>query len=83
MADDKRIPSLDRSGVDNSLPFDSEPSCLIGWGLHCVGADARFAMQDIVEWKHSLALAQLILDIEKLRRKHVEHCPECNPGAAA
>jgi hypothetical protein len=73
------ITSPHRSSVKNSPPFDPEPSCLIDFGLYCAAADARFAVQNAVDWKCSLALAQLILDIEKLRRKHAEHCDECNP----
>jgi hypothetical protein len=79
----KRIASSGRSSIDNSLPFDCGSSCVIDFGLHCVACDARFAIQNTVEWKCSLALAQLILDIEKLRRKHAQHCSECNPGLAA
>jgi hypothetical protein len=75
---DKRITPPTRSGSDNSLPFDCEAACLISWGLHSVVADARFALQGTVEWKCSLALAQLILDVERLRRTHAETCPECS-----
>jgi hypothetical protein len=75
----KRISPVDRG----SLPFDPEPGCLIDFGLHCVACDARFALQSTVEWKGSLALAQLILDVEKLRRVHSEQCSACKPGAAA
>jgi len=79
----KRISPADRSSVENSLPFDPDPSCLIDFGLHCVACDARCAMQNGVDWKCSLALAQLILDVEKLRRKHAEYCPECGGEIAA
>ena len=77
------LPSRDRSSVENSLPFDPEPSCQLDFGLHAVACDARFALQDIDDWKSALALAQLVLDVERLRRKHAETCPECNTGEAA
>jgi hypothetical protein len=67
---------------DNSLPFDSDPSCLIDFGLHCVAADARSAVLGIDEGPRAVALAQLALDVEKLRRKHYDCCPECGGEAA-
>jgi hypothetical protein len=78
-----RVPPSDRSCLDNP-PFEPEPQCPIHWGLYCVAVDARFAVQNIGgDWKAQLALAHLVLEIERLRRKHAEYCDECNPGAAA
>jgi hypothetical protein len=77
------VPSPDRSSSEKSLPFDCEPSCLISFGLHCVAADARSAVLATDEGRRAIELAQLALDVEKLRRKHAEHCPECSPEAAA
>jgi hypothetical protein len=64
----------------SALPFDPEPSsCQLDWGLYCVAEDARMGID---EGPRAIELAQLALDIEKLRRKHAEHCPECNPETA-
>jgi hypothetical protein len=83
MDDASRVTSFDPSSPGDPLPFDTEPSCLIDFGLHCVAADARSAVLGIDEGPHATELAQLALDIEKLRRRHAEHCPECNPETAA
>lgn len=72
-----RISPGDRSSIENQLPFDPDPSCRLDFGLHCVAADARLILKGTVEWKRSLTLAQLILDVERLRHKHAETCPEC------
>jgi hypothetical protein len=77
MMDDHRVTSPHHSSLDDALPFDSDPSCLIDFGLHCVAADARSAVLAIDEGPRAVELAQLVLDVEKLRRKHAEHCPEC------
>ena len=76
-----RISPPDRASVGNSLPFD--PGCLIDFGLCCVAADARSAVLGIDEGPRAVELAQLALDVEKLRRKHAETCPECQPQEAA
>jgi hypothetical protein len=78
----KIISPVDRSNVGDSLPFDPEPGCLIDFGLHCVAADARSAVLGIDEGPRAVELAQLVLDVEKLRRKHFDSCPECGGEAA-
>lgn len=80
---ENRISLVDCSSVGNSLPFDPEPGCLIDFGLCCVAADARSAVLGIDEGPRAVELAQLALDVERLRRKHAGTCPECKPPGAA
>ena len=77
-----RISPADRSSVADSSPFDPEPGCLLDWGLYCVACDCRGAILTVDEGPRAIELAQLALDVEKLRRKHYATCSECNPGAA-
>jgi hypothetical protein len=64
-------------------PEQNITSCLLDRGLANVAADARSAILGIDKGPRATELAQLALDVEKLRRKHAEHCPECNAGEAA
>jgi hypothetical protein len=73
--------SPDRSNVGD-LPFDPKPECLVDFGLCCVASDCRGAILGPDEGPRAVALGQLALDIEKLRRKHAETCPECSGEAA-
>ncbi len=50
--------------------------CLVGSKLREVEVEARTRCAR-VSGHRVVALAQLSLDVEKLRRAHVEHCPVC------
>lgn len=81
MADEQRVPSLDHLSIENSSRFNSKQSCPIDSGLSSVARNARWTVRSLHEWKRSLALAQLALDCEKLRRNHQATCPRCGGEA--
>jgi len=82
MSDEKSIAEAHCVGDWLSLPFGPQPSCLIDFGLYAVASDCRCAILAIDEGPRAVALGQLALDVEKLRRKHAETCPECSGEAA-
>ena len=67
-------------------------SCVVDRGLQRVASDARSILRRITRKSFSapddsapylpraIELAQLVLDAEKLRRKHANTCPECAEG---